>query len=48
MALGLAISKQIIEAHDGKIWFNSVVDKGTTFFVEIPLEKLHIDLSAHL
>lgn len=46
--LGLAISKQIIEAHDGKIWFNSVVDKGTTFFVEIPLEKLHIELSAHL
>ncbi len=35
--LGLSISKQIIEAHGGKIWFNSEIDKGTTFFVELPL-----------
>jgi signal transduction histidine kinase len=35
--LGLAISKQIIEAHDGKLWFESKQGNGTTFFVELPL-----------
>ncbi|WP_187073174.1 tetratricopeptide repeat-containing sensor histidine kinase [Pedobacter fastidiosus] len=35
--MGLVISKQIIEAHGGKIWFNSIENKGTTFFVELPL-----------
>ncbi len=36
--LGLAISKQIVEAHGGKIWFESVKGKGATFFVELPVE----------
>jgi signal transduction histidine kinase len=35
--LGLAISKQIIEAHHGKIWFESEENNGTTFFIELPL-----------
>jgi len=35
--LGLAISKQILEAHGGKIWFESGPGKGTTFFVELPV-----------
>lgn len=35
--LGLSISKQIVEAHDGRIWFESVEGQGTTFFVEMPL-----------
>ncbi len=34
--LGLAISKQIVEAHGGKIWFESIPNKGTIFFVELP------------
>ncbi|WP_205686184.1 sensor histidine kinase [Chitinophaga costaii] len=33
--LGLAISKQIVEANGGKIWFESVVGESTTFFVEL-------------
>lgn len=35
--LGLAITKKIIEAHDGKIWFESEKNSGTTFFIKIPL-----------
>lgn len=35
--LGLAISKQIVEAHGGSIRFDSKVGKGTTFFVELPM-----------
>ena len=35
--LGLAISRQIIEAHGGSIRFESVEDKGTTFYVSLPL-----------
>jgi signal transduction histidine kinase len=34
--LGLAISRQIIENHGGKIWVESETDQGSTFFVELP------------
>ena len=34
--LGLAISKQIVEAHGGEIWFNSKRDNGTIFYVKLP------------
>ncbi|HTJ11557.1 MAG TPA: tetratricopeptide repeat-containing sensor histidine kinase [Dinghuibacter sp.] len=34
--LGLAISKQIVEAHGGRIWFDSEPGVGTTFLVELP------------
>ncbi|MCY1540398.1 Sensor protein kinase WalK [compost metagenome] len=37
--LGLAISRQIIEAHEGKLWFENNVQVGTTFLVELPLTK---------
>ena len=33
--LGLSISKQIVEKHHGRIWFESAVNKGTTFFVQL-------------
>ncbi len=36
--LGLYICKQIIMAHHGKIWVESVLDKGTTFFIELPAD----------
>jgi PAS domain S-box-containing protein len=34
--LGLTISKAIVERHGGRIWFETVEDEGTTFFVELP------------
>jgi signal transduction histidine kinase len=36
--LGLYICKQIILAHHGKIWAESVLDEGTTFFVQLPAD----------
>lgn len=36
--LGLYICKQIILAHHGKIWAESVLDEGTTFFIELPTD----------
>jgi two-component system sensor histidine kinase VicK len=34
--LGLSITRQIVEAHGGKIWFESKEGVGTTFFAELP------------
>jgi len=35
--LGLAIARHLIEAHHGKIWVESELDKGSTFYFTIPL-----------
>lgn len=39
MGLGLAIVKKIIENFKGSIWFETEINKGTTFYVEFPLYK---------
>jgi len=36
MGLGLAITKKIVEACDGEIWFETTIGEGTTFFVRLP------------
>ena len=35
--LGLSITLQIVKAHGGNIWFDSIEGKGTTFYVELPI-----------
>ncbi|MEL6924810.1 MAG: ATP-binding protein, partial [Bacteroidota bacterium] len=38
--IGLAISKNIIESVNGQIYFKTVLDQGTDFFVKLPVEKV--------
>ena len=37
IGLGLAIAREIIRAHQGKIWVKSTPGKGSQFYVEVPL-----------
>jgi PAS domain S-box-containing protein len=37
--LGLAIAKGIVEAHDGRIWVDSVEGKGASFSFSLPLSQ---------
>lgn len=39
LGIGLFISKEIVEAHGGKIWLESEVGKGATFIAELPLDS---------
>ena len=37
MGMGLAISKNIVRSMGGEIWYETVLNEGTTFYVELPL-----------
>ena len=39
--LGLYICRQIIDAHRGKIWAESTLGQGTTFFIELPINPAY-------
>jgi len=37
--LGLAIVKSIVERHHGKVWVESRLGQGSTFYIEIPIKQ---------
>lgn len=40
LGLGLFLTKQIVEAHNGKIFVESVLGKGSVFTVELPVNQI--------
>ncbi len=40
--LGLFLCKAIVEAHGGEIWARSEPNKGTTFFIALPIGQDHL------
>ena len=36
--IGLTICKNIVDKYDGKIWFESILGNGTTFFIRLPIK----------
>lgn len=43
--LGMPISKSMTEAHGGRLWFDSVVGKGTTFHVALPVKSSKLEVT---
>ena len=38
--LGLSISKALVELHGGKLWFNTEIGKGSSFYFTIPYKNI--------
>lgn len=47
IGVGLFVAREIIVQHGGRIWFDSEVNRGTTFYVDLPIEgSRHEDAAA--
>lgn len=44
--LGLPIVKEMVEMHNGEVWFESEIGAGTTFFVRLPIKQPEYMMSA--
>jgi len=41
--VGMAMVKALLKLYNGRIWYTSIPDKGTTFFVALPLSMVVMD-----
>jgi signal transduction histidine kinase len=44
--LGLALAREIVEAHGGRIGFSSAADRGSTFWIELPAASKPMNTAA--
>jgi PAS domain S-box-containing protein len=40
--LGLAIVKSIVERHDGRVWVDSELGKGSAFYISLPVDRAEV------
>lgn len=45
--IGLSITREFVEMHDGNIWVESEVEKGSSFIFELPMKKLTEYMEPH-
>jgi signal transduction histidine kinase len=48
MGIGLAVSRSIIEAHDGQLWAENNSDYGAKFSVKLPVADVRRATSAYI
>ena len=46
--IGLSISKRIVESHNGRIWIESELGKGSTFYFTLPINRTILSRSIKL